>query len=402
MEDSSGKIIVSVVDDPAERADVYRFRYDIYVREMGKVDLEEADHGQRWIKDDQDDDAILYVARVIDAQGCPGPIVGTLRTVTGATGFPNALRALDGFHRFETFGPEALSFTGRLMVAPGRRGGAAMPALVNRAFADGLDSPVQFDFCICTPGLVDLYEHLGYRRFTGNLGDPVLGYMVPMVLVLRDGDHLRTIRSPLWRTLRNHPTLNDGGPLAAWLRETVPTVSVVREWVQQEDLFWRFLADKIRATAAETPGILADLDEDEQKRVFKSGTVLDVQRGERIITTGTVGTELFIVLSGLVEVRLSGRDETLAVLDVGQVFGEIAFIADSQRTADVVAVSEARILVLSQTYLRKLMKAAPDLASKLLLNLSRVLCERLVTSNRQRTGEDSAPLQPEAPASAEA
>lgn len=384
------RIIVDTVTDEAERAEVYRFRYDVYVREMGKVDLDEADHARRWIRDPLDDHATLYVARPQAADGSRGPIIGTLRTVHGAAAVPPAYRALDGFARFAAFGPEAVSFTGRLMVAPGERGGKAMPALVNRAYAAGLDSPVQFDFCTCTPGLVDLYEHLGYRRFTGNVADPVLGYMVPLVLVLRDGDHLRTIRSPLWRTLRGHASAADGGPIAAWLRETVPTVSVVREWVQQEDLFWRFLADKVRAAAAETPTILADLSEAEQKQVFRGGTMLEVKGGDRIITAGTVGTEMFVVLSGLVEVRLPGRAETLAVLDVGQAFGEIAFIADSQRTADVVAATDARILVLSQSYLRKLMKAAPELAAKLLLNLSRMLCERLVTSNRQRTGEGAA------------
>lgn len=388
MAENRDKVVVSVVTDEAERDAVYRFRYDIYVREMGKVDLDEADHARRWIKDDADDDAVLYVARAVEPDGTAGAIVGTLRTLHGDADVPAVYHALDGFSRFEAFAPQALSFTGRLMVAPGGRGGAAMPALVNRAYADGLDSPVQFDFCVCTPGLVDLYEHLGYRRFTGNVADPVLGYMVPLVLVLRDGDHLRTIRSPLWRSLRRHPTLDDGGPVAAWLRATVPTVSVVREWVQQEDLFWGFLAQKIRDTESGTPAILADLNEAEQKQVFRGGTVLEAKRGDRIIRAGTVGTEVFVVLSGLVEVRLPGQDTTLAVLDVGQVFGEIAFIADSQRTADVIAVGEARILVLSQAYLRKLMRAAPTLASKLLLNLSRVLCERLVTSNRQHTGED--------------
>ncbi len=384
------QIIVDIVTDDAERAEVFRFRYDVYVREMGKVDLDEADHAKRWIRDALDDQATLYVARTQGRDGGRGTIVGTLRTVHGAAGIPPAYGALDGFERFTAFGAESFSFTGRLMVSPGERGGKAMPALVNRAYADGLDSPAQFDFCTCTPGLVDLYEHLGYRRFTGNVADPVLGYMVPLVLVLRDGDHLRSIRSPLWRALRHHASAVDGGPVATWLRETVPTVSVVSEWVQQEDLFWRFLADKVRAAAAETPTILADFTDEEQKQVFRGGTMLEVKQGDRIIKAGTVGTEMFVVLAGLVEVRLPGGDVTLAVLDVGQAFGEIAFIADSERTADVVAVSDARILVLSQSYLRKLMKAAPELASKLLLNLSRMLCERLVTSNRQRTGEDGA------------
>lgn len=385
------RIQVDLVDGAVSRQAVYRFRYDVYVREMGKVSLPEADHATQQIRDSLDDEANLYVARQIAGDGTPGPIVGTLRTVMGAAAIPDSFRSLDGFHHFDAFDDGAFSFTGRLIVSPNARGGQAMPALVRRAYADGLDSAAQFDFCVCAPGLVDLYEHLGYRRFTGNVADPVLGYMVPLVLVLRDSDHLRLLRSPLWRILRGHPSAGDGGPVAAWLREALPTMAVVRDWVQQEDLFWRFLTDKVNSTAAGTPLILADFSDDEQKRVFRSGTMLQARSGDRIIAAGTVGKEVFIVLSGLVEVRLPGRDDALAVLDTGQVFGEIAFVADSKRTADVIALSDSRILVLSQNTLKKLMKVAPELAAKLLLNLSRVLCERLVTSNRQR-----ADLQPPA------
>jgi hypothetical protein len=40
----------------------------------------------------------------------------------------------------------------------------------------------------------------------------------------------------------------------------------------------------------------------------------------------------------------------------------------------------------SQTYLRKLMKSSPELAAKVLFNLSRILCERLVFSTRDVSG----------------
>jgi CRP-like cAMP-binding protein len=73
----------------------------------------------------------------------------------------------------------------------------------------------------------------------------------------------------------------------------------------------------------------------------------------------------------------------VAVLDTGQVFGEIAFITDITRTADVVALTEARVLVLSKATLKRMMATAPALAAKVMFNLSRVLCERLVTSNRR-------------------
>lgn len=374
-------LTITEASTPADRDEILRFRYDIYVREMGKISMVEADHANGVLRDFEDADGRLYAAR------SGGGIVGTLRVFPGRYGVPQRFAHIADFQRFRAFPAEALTFSGRLMVAPGSRGTPALNALVARAYADGLNSPAQFDFCTCAPGLVDLYEHLGYRRFTSNVVDPVIGYQVPLVLVLRDTEHLTAIRSPLLRILRHHPEAGDGGPVADWLRQTFPVRSVVRDWVEDEDLYWRFLADKVWSSAAGQASILSDFTEDEQKKLFRSGTVLDCRKGDRIITTGTVGKEVFVVLSGLVEVRLPGREAPLAVLDTGQVFGEIAFLADTTRSADVVAVSEARILALSQNFLRRLMQTSPAMASKLLFNLSRTLCERLVTSNRNTTEE---------------
>lgn len=376
---------VGVAEGAAAREAVFRFRYDVYVREMGKVGMAAADHAAGRLTDPEDAHAHLYVAT-----GSDGALVGTLRVATGGHGIPETFRSLPGFDRFSGFPPEALSFTSRLMVAPGARGSTALNGLIGRAYRDMLDSPVQVDFCACVPGLVDLYEHLGYRRFTDNVVDPVVGYQVPLALVLRDGEHLSAIRSPLWRLLRDHPTAGEGGAVAQWLRERFPVTSVVRDWVDNEATYWRFLAEKVRAVAAGTASILADVDEAEQRRMFRSGTVLDCRKGDVIIPAGTVGKEIYVVLDGVVEVRLPGVGTPLAVLDTGQVFGEIAFITDATRSADVVALTDARLLVLTQAYLRKLMKASPDLAAKLLLNLSRVLAERVVTGNRRRTGEADA------------
>lgn len=386
---SSSSAPISIEIHPAatdaEREAIYRFRYDIYVREMGKVRLPQADHGREWLKDENDDQATVYGAYTDD-----GAVVGTVQVLGGESAIPEAFTRVPHFDQFLTLPARALSFTSRLMVAPGRRGGQAMTALVGRAYSDGLKDGHHFNFCTCVPGLVDLYEHLGYRRFSGNLVDPVVGYQVPLVLAAHDREHLAAIQSPLWRHLRAYPEDSqrdqEAQRLLAWLNESVPVTSLVRDWVEQEDTFWLFLADKVRSAASDTASILADLSENEQRRLLRGGTVLDCARGDQIIKAGAVGTEIFVVLHGLVEVRLPGQDAALAVLDTGQVFGEIAFITDITRTADVIALTEARLLVLSQSALKRLVITSPALAAKLMFNLSRVLCERLISSNRRAAG----------------
>lgn len=88
---------------------------------------------------------------------------------------------------------------------------------------------------------------------------------------------------------------------------------------------------------------------------------------------------MFVILSGAVDVRSDGanKDTSLAKFGKGEIFGEMAFLGHTTRSADVVALSDIEVLVLTQTFVRKAMTVMPETASKILLNLSLILCERL-------------------------
>ncbi|MBU6427773.1 MAG: hypothetical protein KGR26_02060, partial [Cyanobacteria bacterium REEB65] len=69
----------------------------------------------------------------------------------------------------------------------------------------------------------------------------------------------------------------------------------------------------------------------------------------------------------------------------GELIGEMAFIMGSTRTADVQVMREGELLLLSERTLQHLIEKMPVIASKLLYNLSRILCERLATTTRNLT-----------------
>ena len=60
--------------------------------------------------------------------------------------------------------------------------------------------------------------------------------------------------------------------------------------------------------------------------------------GDEIITEGEMDNSFYIVVSGEVAVRRSGRD--LNVLGEGDCFGEIGFISKQKWTATIVAKTE--------------------------------------------------------------
>jgi CRP-like cAMP-binding protein/predicted GNAT family N-acyltransferase len=365
-----------------EREAVWRFRYQVYVEEMGKIALANADHKRRWLADDMDEDALILYALENDA------VVATLRINNAKrTRLPPAIEAAYKLDRFSSIPLEHLSFSSRLMVARDLRGSVALHRILARAYELGLESGIVYDFCYCAPALIELYEHLGYRPYTENFLDPEVGYRVPLILALKDAVHLEAILSPFWRKLKGRPDLWQSQAQADWLANEFPATTKAARWGVGEDAFWQFLADKLRPSTGSRVPLLEGLSESERQHVLKSGTVLSCRTGDKMLRTGDVGNELFVVLSGLAEVRLPKAKKPIAVLEPGQVFGEIAFIANVKRSADVVALADSEILVVSQTYLRKLMKSSPELASKVLFNLSRVLCERLVYSTRSMLPE---------------
>lgn len=111
---------------------------------------------------------------------------------------------------------------------------------------------------------------------------------------------------------------------------------------------------------------------------------LRYKQGETIIHTGASADELFVLVSGSVEVLLrldDGRRQRVDVFSPGMSFGEMAFLDASPRSADVVAQTDVECRVLSRGFFNTLGEAHPALKSGILLAISLQLSERLRQAN---------------------
>ncbi len=89
---------------------------------------------------------------------------------------------------------------------------------------------------------------------------------------------------------------------------------------------------------------------------------------------------MFVVLSGTLEVR--DGDTIVSVLRAGDTFGEMAFLLERPRSFHVDAsTDDARILSLSEGALRTMIAEDATIAAKLLLNLSKMLCVKLIQAS---------------------
>ncbi|MBT5037704.1 MAG: cyclic nucleotide-binding domain-containing protein, partial [Rhodospirillaceae bacterium] len=169
---------------------------------------------------------------------------------------------------------------------------------------------------------------------------------------------------------------------AVWFSRKFPEANQATALVEMdEDNFWVYLTQQLHEPPHSSIPLLNGLTNEEAKKVIAVGTVLTCSAGEALIRQGELGNEMFILLSGAVEVRAGDeKGRPIAQFDCGDIFGEVAFLSEVERSATVVALSDIKVLVVTQNMLCKLMKTMPEIACKVQFNLSLVLCERLASS----------------------
>ena len=88
--------------------------------------------------------------------------------------------------------------------------------------------------------------------------------------------------------------------------------------------------------------------------------------GEEIIHAGTVGKEAYLITEGTVTVKLAGTDQVLSELGQGEVFGELGLLTEEPRSADVIAKTNVRAMVLPKAAFHKRFLNHPEEGLKLL------------------------------------
>ncbi len=115
----------------------------------------------------------------------------------------------------------------------------------------------------------------------------------------------------------------------------------------------------------------------------------ECEEGDLLVEQGTVGRDMYLILSGEAEViRHDGNGEShkLATLLPGSIFGEIGYIRETERTADVKALSKISALRFDYERMQKDLKFFPQIVAKLNFNISYILGERLADMVSQAKG----------------
>ncbi|MCA9045707.1 MAG: cyclic nucleotide-binding domain-containing protein [Planctomycetaceae bacterium] len=125
--------------------------------------------------------------------------------------------------------------------------------------------------------------------------------------------------------------------------------------------------------------ILTGLSDSDLELLLDHATFEDFATGAEILTEGLQYQSLWVLMRGeaCVLKHCDGRQNELARLGPGNVFGEMSFFEDSTHAATVAALTPCHTVRLRRSDYEKLRATAPDTAYKITLNVVHVLSERL-------------------------
>jgi CRP/FNR family transcriptional regulator len=135
------------------------------------------------------------------------------------------------------------------------------------------------------------------------------------------------------------------------------------------------VGETTRELLARVP-LFSELSASELERVAQVAVPRSFPGGTRVFHEGDPGDSCYIVRSGVCRVtreHSDGRAITLANLETGDIFGELAMLDGDTRSASVEALEDAELLALPGSDVKALLRDHPELGVKLIEALTRRL-----------------------------
>jgi hypothetical protein len=342
-----------------------RVRYSVYVQELDRYHYAADDEHQRFAEV-EDQTAWIFYARDGDT------IVGTGRLSWGGYGFSE--RQIEQYqldYFFDELPPDVIAVGERYAVLPEYRGMNLLGGLstVMRSPLEG--NGVKILVGASEPHLLPMYMALGQRPYTTkNINSPEAGYLIPIMSCFPDAAALKGVGH------RTHPNR---------VPECVARLFSGSSWIRGEAVsepteFWGDIHQTLEDLHGEQISAFDNFTDDEAQRCISHSTIIPCAAGDRVVKRGGAARNIFVVLEGLLVALDEGR--IIGALSPGDVFGEMEFLLENKRSFDVdAATDDTRVLCLSEGTLRKMISEDAPVAAKLLANVSKMLCVRLIQAH---------------------
>lgn len=356
-----------------EKEAVFKFRYQVLEEESpGSMPLREGVEGKR-VTDTHDrmpETVLFYTGRSPE-------VTGTVRMRVWEAGkVPADVAKTYSLGNFPSIHQLRVAEVGRFLIRPSLRGTLLLPSLVGALYRHLLGSEGADLFFTCVPPeLVPAYRKLGLRPYGGGLVDAGDGMSVPLIGVPTDLASLKALDSPAYPIAKE--AMAEGGRAALDSKFYAPLLEAATQSVNVDpDGVWFALQDGLLGQRRELPLVFSGLSPDSIRYLADHGFILETRDGLVITREGASEREVYVILEGTFEAAIRGFQ--VGVMFKGDTFGELAFFRQSgQRVATVTSKGAGRLLVLGRSFLDSLTVEQPELASRLLFNLGRLMVERM-------------------------
>jgi CRP/FNR family cyclic AMP-dependent transcriptional regulator len=141
-------------------------------------------------------------------------------------------------------------------------------------------------------------------------------------------------------------------------------------------------ATSVSITALKTFPLFVGFPDDVLASVARVAMMRRFPRGQSVVRAGDRTDYVYFVLTGSLKVVVSdedGREVILSILGQGELFGEMGMFGEQPRSASVVAVVAADLVMISKQDFRQLMQENFEVAWRIMCNLA----ERLRNADRK-------------------
>jgi CRP-like cAMP-binding protein len=132
------------------------------------------------------------------------------------------------------------------------------------------------------------------------------------------------------------------------------------------------------------PAVAAHASSDDLDALLGAMTSLQIGQGETVIKEGDSSAPLYFVMEGTLNCLLEkeGEKAQIGQIVAGQFVGEIAILDDGPSTATIISDSPCTLLELPRSGFQALETTNPEIASTLLRTITKLLVERLRSSDQ--------------------
>ena len=128
--------------------------------------------------------------------------------------------------------------------------------------------------------------------------------------------------------------------------------------------------------------LLQHLNEAEADRLLKYSRVIHLPTNKLVFRQGDPGENMMAVLDGCIKISsrsLEGKEITLNLINSGEIFGELAMLTRTERSADATTLKATGLLVIERREFIPLLERNPRLS----ITLLETVCHRLRKTSEQ-------------------